>query len=105
MARHSWPAVCHEGSAGDREAIFSIRDGSRRVLAAVAVGTAVGIALFPLYWAVVTSLRPRDADLGDLWLPGVTFQPTLAAWDRLLTLPALWSSLTRRSICHWQRSS
>ena len=65
----------------------------RRVLAAIAMGTAAGIALFPLYWAVVTSLRPRDADLGDLWLPGVTFQPTLVAWDRLLTLPGLWSSL------------
>jgi ABC-type glycerol-3-phosphate transport system permease component len=90
MARHSWPAVCYEGSAGVREAIFSIRDGPRRVLAAVAVGTAIGIALFPLYWAVVTSLRPRDADLGDLWLPGVTFKPTLAARERLLALPGLY---------------
>jgi ABC-type glycerol-3-phosphate transport system permease component len=65
----------------------------RRILVAIAVGTAVIIALFPLYWAVVTSLRPRDADLGDLWLPGVTFQPTLAAWERLLALPGLLSSL------------
>ncbi len=64
-----------------------------RVLAAVAVGTAAGIALFPIYWAVVTSLRPRDAELGDLWLPGVTFQPTLVAWERLMALPGLWSSL------------
>ena len=45
----------------------------RRVMVAVAVGTAIVIALFPPYWAVVTSHRPRDADLGDLWLPGVTF--------------------------------
>jgi ABC-type glycerol-3-phosphate transport system permease component len=88
-ARKSWLAPGHERPAEDREAIFSIRDGMRRVLAAVAVGTAAGIALFPLYWAVVTSLRPRDADLGDLWLPGVTFQPTLAAWERLLALPGL----------------
>jgi ABC-type glycerol-3-phosphate transport system permease component len=65
----------------------------RRVLVAIAMGTAAGIALFPLYWAVVTSLRPRDADLEDLWLPGVTFQPTLAAWDRLLALPGLLTSL------------
>src|SRR5918994_3366262 len=73
--------------------MFLIKEGMRRVVVVVAVGTAVGIALFPLYWAVVTSLRPRDADLGDLWLPGVTFQPTLAAWERLLVLPGLWSSL------------
>jgi multiple sugar transport system permease protein len=65
----------------------------RRVLVAVAVGTAIVIALFPLYWAIVASLRPRDADLGDLWLPGVTFQPTLATWERLLALPGLLSSL------------
>jgi multiple sugar transport system permease protein len=65
----------------------------RRVLVTVAVATTIVIALFPLYWAVVTSLRPRDADLEDLWLPGVTFQPTLAAWDRLLALPGLLTSL------------
>jgi ABC-type glycerol-3-phosphate transport system permease component len=65
----------------------------RRALISVAVRMATLIALFPLYWAVVTSLRPRDADLGDLWLPGVTFQPTLAAWERLLALPGLLSSL------------
>jgi len=65
----------------------------RRILLAVAVGMAIVIALFPLYWAVVTSLRPRDADLGDLWLPGLTFHPTVAAWERLLALPGLTSSL------------
>jgi multiple sugar transport system permease protein len=63
------------------------------MLATIAVGTATVTALFPLYWAVVTSLRPRDAELGDLWLPGVTFQPTLVAWEVLLALPGLWTSL------------
>ena len=58
-----------------------------------AAGAAALIALFPLYWAAVTSLRPRNAALGDLWLPGVAFQPTLAAWERLAGLPGLWSSL------------
>ena len=38
----------------------------RNVLAAVGVWLAAFIALFPLYWAVVTSLRPRDAELGNL---------------------------------------
>ncbi len=65
----------------------------RRVVVGAAAGTAALIALFPLYWAVVTSLRPRTAELGTLWLPGVTFQPTLAAWERLLALPGVWSSL------------
>ena len=31
--------------------------------------------------------------MGDLWLPGVTFQPTMAAWERLAALQGLWSSL------------
>jgi ABC-type glycerol-3-phosphate transport system permease component len=59
--------------------IVSVREGMRRALISVAMGVATLIALFPLYWAVVTSLRPRDADLGDPWLPGATFQPTLSA--------------------------
>jgi multiple sugar transport system permease protein len=54
---------------------------------------AAGIALFPLYWGAVTSLRPREAGIGDLWLPGVTFQPSLAAWARLLAVPELERSL------------
>ena len=62
----------------------------RRVLIAVAMGAPTLVALFPFYWAVVTSLRHGDANLGNLWLPVVTFQPTLAAWERLLALPGLW---------------
>lgn len=61
-------------------------------LTAAAILTA-GMALFPLYWGAVTSLRPRAAEIGDLWLPGVTFQPTLAAWERLLAIPELGASL------------
>ena len=64
----------------------------RRLMTALAVGTAVFFALFPLYWAVVTSLKPLDAEITDLWLPGVTFEPTLAAWQRLLAIPNLASS-------------
>ena len=64
----------------------------RRALMTVAMGTAVFIALFPLYWAVVTSLKPIDAEITDLMLPGVTFTPTLAAWQRLLAIPNLVSS-------------
>jgi multiple sugar transport system permease protein len=65
----------------------------RKIPAAIAVAVAAFIAIFPLYWAVVTSLRPRDAEIADLWLPGVTFAPTLAAWQRLLALPGLTTSL------------
>lgn len=54
---------------------------------------AAGIALFPLYWGAVTSLRPRAAEIEDLWLPGVTFWPTSAAWERLVATPGLGGSL------------
>ena len=64
-----------------------------RAVLAVAIAVAALIAIFPLYWAVVTSLRPRDAAIGDLWLPGVAYQPTLAAWRGLLALPGLATSL------------
>ena len=45
----------------------------------LAVAIAALKAVFPLYWALVTSLRPREAAIGDLWLPGLTFEPTIAA--------------------------
>jgi multiple sugar transport system permease protein len=64
----------------------------RRALTALAVGTAVFVAVFPLYWAVVTSLKPIEAEVTELLLPGVTFTPTLAAWQRLLAIPNLVSS-------------
>lgn len=61
-------------------------------LAAAVALLAAFIALFPLYWAVVTSLRPRTAEIGDLILPGLTFAPTLGAWERLLATPGLTAS-------------
>lgn len=67
--------------------------GARRILASVATVLAALIAFFPLYWAIVTSLRPQDAALGDLWLPGVTFWPSWEAWRRLLAIPDLTTSL------------
>ncbi len=64
-----------------------------RVVIGVCVALAALIAIFPIYWAVVMALRPRDAAFSDLWLPGITFAPTLAAWNGLLALPGLTSSL------------
>ena len=68
-----------------------VRQLAKWLVTAVAM-LAAFIALFPLYWAVVTSLRSRTADIGDLILPGVTFAPTLGAWERLLATPGLTAS-------------
>ena len=62
------------------------------ILAVCAVAVAVLIALFPLYWAVVISLKPRDVPMVDVWLPGVTFAPSLDAWRGLFEVPGLGSS-------------
>ncbi|MFN8590234.1 MAG: carbohydrate ABC transporter permease [Thermomicrobiales bacterium] len=61
--------------------------------ASIAAGLATALALFPLYWGFVTSVRPRSAEITDLWLPWVRFQPTLAAWEQLLAIPELGASL------------
>lgn len=63
-----------------------------QILAAGAVAATVLIALFPLYWAVVISLKPRDVPLTEVWLPGVTFAPSLTAWRGLFEVPDLSSS-------------
>lgn len=65
----------------------------RKVLTAITVAAATMLALFPLYWAIVNSVRPRDVPLDALWLPGVTFSPTLVAWERMFELPGLWQAL------------
>ncbi|MDQ2651708.1 MAG: carbohydrate ABC transporter permease [Chloroflexota bacterium] len=65
----------------------------RGILAVGVVAITVLIALFPLYWAVVISLKPRDVPMTDVWLPGVTFAPSLNAWRGLFEVPDLSSSL------------
>jgi multiple sugar transport system permease protein len=43
------------------------------------------VALFPIYWLVVTSFKtPYDVDKGPFYLPFVDFQPTLDAWRYIL---------------------
>lgn len=43
------------------------------------------VALFPIYWLVVTSFKlPIDVNLGPFYLPMVDFQPSLHAWDYIL---------------------
>lgn len=69
-----------------------------KALLTAAALLAAFIALFPLYWAVVTSLRPRTAEIGDLLVPGWTFAPTLAAWERLLATPGLATSALNSAI-------
>lgn len=64
-----------------------------QVLAACAVAVAVLIALFPLYWAVAISLKPRDVPMMDAWLPGITSAPSFNAWQGLFEIPDLGSSL------------
>jgi multiple sugar transport system permease protein len=42
--------------------------------------------LFPLYWTVITSLKDARSVFGDAsFLPFIDFEPTLAAWERIIT--------------------
>jgi multiple sugar transport system permease protein len=43
------------------------------------------VALFPIYWLVVTSFKtPYQVDKGPYYIPFVDFQPTLDAWRYIL---------------------
>jgi multiple sugar transport system permease protein len=43
------------------------------------------VALFPLYWLLVTSFKlPIDVNTGPFYIPFVDFQPSLHAWDYIL---------------------
>lgn len=46
------------------------------------------ICLFPIYWVVITSVKlPIAVFQGPKYLPWIDFQPTLDAWNFLLTGP------------------
>ncbi len=43
------------------------------------------VVAFPLYWILITSLKPPVAiSTGPTYLPGVDFRPTLSAWEWML---------------------
>ena len=59
------------------------------------------ICLFPIYWLVITSIKqPIAVFQGPKYLPWVDFQPTLDAWNFLLTGPT-----SRQVIRSWTNSA
>ncbi len=43
------------------------------------------VALFPIYWLVVTSLKlPIQVNQGPFYIPGIDFEPSLHAWEYIL---------------------
>ncbi len=60
------------------------------------------ICLFPIYWALITSFKyPISVFQGPKYFPWIDFQPTLDAWEFLLTgptSPAVYRSWTNSAI-------
>lgn len=43
------------------------------------------VALFPIYWLVVTSFKlPIDVNMGPFYIPDVDYKPSLHAWEYIL---------------------
>jgi multiple sugar transport system permease protein len=43
------------------------------------------VALFPIYWLLVTSFKlPIDVNMGPFYLPGIDFKPSLHAWEYIV---------------------
>ena len=60
-----------------------------RVVTYVLLSVWAFIALFPLYWLLITSFKqPIAVFQGPKYLPWIDFQPTLNAWKFLLTGPS-----------------
>jgi multiple sugar transport system permease protein len=54
-------------------------------LSYLALGAWMVVALFPLYWLLVTSFKlPIDVSSGPFYLPFVDFKPSLHAWQYIL---------------------
>jgi multiple sugar transport system permease protein len=67
----------------------SYRRRTTRVVTYVLLSAWAFVALFPLYWLLITSFKhPIAVFQGPKYLPWIDFQPTLDAWKFLLTGPA-----------------
>ncbi len=54
-------------------------------LSYLALGIWTVVALFPLYWLLITSFKlPIDVNMGPFYLPFIDFKPSLHAWDYIL---------------------
>jgi multiple sugar transport system permease protein len=59
------------------------------------------VCLFPIYWLIITSLkRPIAVFQGPKYFPWIDFEPTLDAWNFLLTGPT-----SRQVIRSWTNSA
>ena len=85
--------MCTIGGVSARFSSYKVGRRLWQFLAVCAAVIAVFIAMFPLYWAVAISLKPRDVPMTGFLLPGVTFAPSLNAWRGLFEIPDLGSSL------------
>ena len=55
------------------------------VISYLLLGIWTFVALFPIYWLVVTSFKlPIDVNRGPFYLPTIDFEPSLHAWDYIL---------------------
>src|ERR1700721_3009944 len=56
-----------------------------RMLTYAALGSWASICLFPLYWALATSLKgPLEIIAGPVYVPFVDYRPSLDAWASIL---------------------
>lgn len=58
----------------------------RKLLSYLLLGFWTFVALFPFYWLIITGFKKRDAiDGHPTYLPFIDFQPTLDAWNRIVS--------------------
>jgi multiple sugar transport system permease protein len=68
-----------------RHEVFRQSRTLRRILISIALGLWALICLFPLYWTVTTSIKPREAVIqGPKFAPWIDFQPDEKGWYPLL---------------------
>lgn len=72
----------------------------RKLMSYILLGAWTFVALFPLYWLLITGFKSRgDIDGSPRYVPFIDFQPTLDAWRRMLAeLVNLFDPASRLSI-------
>lgn len=69
-----------------------------RVLLWLAILLVLVWTLFPLYWAAASSIRNNADSYSTKFLPWLNFEPTLAGWRQMWSLPEIRTALKNSAI-------
>jgi multiple sugar transport system permease protein len=80
-------------TAAKRVASRRAKRAAENVVIAAVIVIVVVWTLFPIYWAILNSVKHPGDTFGSKWIPWVQFDPTLQFWRGILRTPEIQQAL------------